>query len=160
MSWKTPGEVRGFGWVDKAQCFRSARRFGDTGSSPDFSRGFSRHGAPRPLSWTFFQCTQLSYPGQPSYSNPNCLNFLKDAYKVHQAFCLLTDTFKQLIQTNPQPYWYKNKHQDPCKWDHVGNVKGLTILRRAVCITWRYQKFNGSQFACHPALPIEWLAWW
>ena len=58
----------GFGWVDKAQCFRSARRFGAAGSSPDFSRGFSRHGAPRPLSWTFFQCTLLSYPGQPSYS--------------------------------------------------------------------------------------------
>ena len=30
---------------------------------------FSRHGAPRPLSWTFFQCTLLSYPGQPSYSH-------------------------------------------------------------------------------------------
>ena len=59
----------GFGWVDKAQCFRSARRFGAAGSSPDFSRGFSRHGAPRPLSWTFFQCTLLSYPGQPSYSH-------------------------------------------------------------------------------------------
>ena len=63
---------RGFGWVDKAQCFRSARRFGATGSSPDFSRGFSRHGAPRPLSWTFFQCTLLSYPGQPSYSKTEC----------------------------------------------------------------------------------------
>ena len=37
------------------------------GSSPDFSRGFSRHGAPRPLSWTLFQCTLLLYPGQPSY---------------------------------------------------------------------------------------------
>ena len=61
----------GFGWVDKAQCFRSARRFGAAGSSPDFSRGFSRHGAPRPLSWTFFQCTLLSYPGQPSYSQRN-----------------------------------------------------------------------------------------
>ena len=30
----------GFGWVDKAQCFRSARRFGAVGSSPDFSRFF------------------------------------------------------------------------------------------------------------------------
>ena len=30
----------GFGWVDKAQCFRSARRFSAAGSSPDFSRGF------------------------------------------------------------------------------------------------------------------------
>ena len=30
----------GFGWVDKAQCFRSARRFGAAGSSPDFSRVF------------------------------------------------------------------------------------------------------------------------
>ena len=59
----------GFGWVDKAQCFRSARRFGAAGLSPDFSRGFSRHGASRPLSWTFFQCTLLSYQGQPSYSN-------------------------------------------------------------------------------------------
>ena len=58
----------GFGWVDKAQCFRSARRFGAAGSSPDFSRVFSWHGASRPLSWTFFQCTLLSYPGQPSYS--------------------------------------------------------------------------------------------
>ena len=59
----------GFVWVDKAQCFRSARRFGAAGSSPDFSRGFSRHGAPSPLSWTFFQCTLLSYPGQPSFSH-------------------------------------------------------------------------------------------
>ena len=38
----------GFGWVDKAQCFRSARRFGAVGSSPDFS-GFSRHLASRHL---------------------------------------------------------------------------------------------------------------
>ena len=30
----------GFGWVDKAQCFRSARRFGAAGSSLDFSRIF------------------------------------------------------------------------------------------------------------------------
>ena len=30
----------GFGWVDKAQCFRSARRFGAVGSSQDFSRVF------------------------------------------------------------------------------------------------------------------------
>ena len=32
--------------------------FGAAGSSPDFSRGLSRHGAPRPLSWTFFQETK------------------------------------------------------------------------------------------------------
>ena len=49
----------GFGWVDKAQCFRSARRFGAAGSSPGFSRGFSRHGAPGPLSWTFFLCEEM-----------------------------------------------------------------------------------------------------
>ena len=30
----------GFGWVDKVQCFRSARRCGAVGSSPDFSRVF------------------------------------------------------------------------------------------------------------------------
>ena len=30
----------GFGWVDRAQCFRSARRFGAVGSSPDYSRVF------------------------------------------------------------------------------------------------------------------------
>ena len=30
----------GFGWIDKAQCFRSARWFGAAGSSPDFSRVF------------------------------------------------------------------------------------------------------------------------
>ena len=30
----------GFGWVDKAQCFPSARRFGAVGSSPNFSRVF------------------------------------------------------------------------------------------------------------------------
>ena len=35
--------------VDKAQCFRSARRFGAVGSSPDFSRVFSRHLASRHL---------------------------------------------------------------------------------------------------------------
>ena len=32
-----------FGWVDKAQSFWSARPFGAIGSSPDFSRVFSRH---------------------------------------------------------------------------------------------------------------------
>ena len=72
----------GFGWVDKAQCFRSARRFGAAGSSPDFSRGFSRHGAPRPLSWTFFQCTLLSYPGQPSYSH--AFRWASDLAKFYQ----------------------------------------------------------------------------
>ena len=72
----------GFGWVDKAQCFRSARRFGAAGSSPDFSRGFSRHGAPRPLSWTFFQCTLLSYPGQPSYSH--AFRWASDPAKFYQ----------------------------------------------------------------------------
>ena len=35
---------------------------------PGLLQGFSRHGASRPLSWTFFQYTILSYPGQPSYS--------------------------------------------------------------------------------------------
>ena len=30
----------GFGWVEKAQCFRSARRFGAAGLSQDFSRVF------------------------------------------------------------------------------------------------------------------------
>ena len=39
----------GFGWVDKAQCFRSAWRFGAVGSSPDFSRVFSWHLASRHL---------------------------------------------------------------------------------------------------------------
>ena len=34
----------GFGWVDKAQCFRSARRFGAVGSSPDFSGFFTTFG--------------------------------------------------------------------------------------------------------------------
>ena len=85
MSWKTPGEVRArtcgtkspsrleaLRFIDSSKSpSRSARRFGAAGSSPDFSRGFSRHGASRPLSWTFFQCTLLSYPGQPSYSLPN-----------------------------------------------------------------------------------------
>ena len=40
----------GLGWVDKAQCFRLARRFGAAGSSLDFFMGFSRHGASWPLS--------------------------------------------------------------------------------------------------------------
>ena len=34
----------GFGWVDKAQCFRSARRFGAVDSSPDFSGFFTTFG--------------------------------------------------------------------------------------------------------------------
>ena len=72
----------GFGWVDKAQCFRSARRFGAAGSSPDFSRVFSWHGASRPLSWTFFQCTLLSYPGQPSYSH--AFRWASDLAKFYQ----------------------------------------------------------------------------
>ena len=53
----------GFGWVDKAQCFRSARRFG-AGSSPDFS-WFSRHLASWHLKFVLlFSCTTMSYPGQ------------------------------------------------------------------------------------------------
>ena len=36
--------------VPQIWCRKSVRRFGAAGSSPDFSRGFSRHGAPRPLS--------------------------------------------------------------------------------------------------------------
>ena len=53
----------GFGWVDKAQCFRSARRFGAVDSSPDFSRGFSRHGALRPLSrkFLFMHCNRRNF---------------------------------------------------------------------------------------------------
>ena len=70
----------GFGWVDKAQCFRSARRFGAAGSSPDFSRGFSRHGAPRPLSWTFFLCLVcsllLSFPYYTEHSTFLFTNFV------------------------------------------------------------------------------------
>ena len=51
--WKSP---RGFGWVDKAQCFRSARWIGAAASSLDFSRVFFffffflRHLASRHLS--------------------------------------------------------------------------------------------------------------
>ena len=37
----------GFGLVNKAQCFQSAKRIGGASSSPDFSRGFSRHLASR-----------------------------------------------------------------------------------------------------------------
>ena len=55
---------------------RWCRRCVAAGSSPGFSRGFSRHGAPRPLSWTFFQCTLLSYPGQPSYSQMSSSSML------------------------------------------------------------------------------------
>ena len=33
----------GFGWVDKVQCCRSARRFGAVGLSPNFSRVCLRH---------------------------------------------------------------------------------------------------------------------
>ena len=55
----------GFGWVDKAQCFRSARRFGATGSSLDFSRVFHDMALLGLCLETFFQCTILSYPGQP-----------------------------------------------------------------------------------------------
>ena len=48
----------GFGWVDKAQNFKSARWFGAVGSSPDFSRHFSRHDASRPSSaQNLFLCT-------------------------------------------------------------------------------------------------------
>ena len=59
----------GFGWVDKAQCFRLAKRFGAAGSSPDFSRLFHDIALQGLCLETFFQCTILSYPGQPSYSH-------------------------------------------------------------------------------------------
>ena len=42
-------ECQARGWVDKAQCFRSARWFDAVGSSPDFSRVFSQHLASRHL---------------------------------------------------------------------------------------------------------------
>ena len=41
----------GFGWVDKAQCFRSARRFGAARFEPGLFQGFSRHDAS--WSWNF-----------------------------------------------------------------------------------------------------------
>ena len=67
----------GFGWVDKAQCFRSARRFGAAGSSPDFSRGFSRHGAPRPLSWTLISFSVLYCRTQANL--PTLMHFAEPA---------------------------------------------------------------------------------
>ena len=136
MSWKTSGEVRAwtygtkspsrpealrfidsskspFGRVDKAQCFRSARRFGAVGSSPDFSRDFSRHGAPRPLSWTFFQCTLLSYPGQPSYSQKVLLaKWIDYSYESLSRFTdrpsLPTDSECTLILDHNFKVGYKN----------------------------------------------------
>ena len=53
----------GFGWVDKAQCFRSARRFGAVGSSPDFSRVFSRHLACRHLNLSTLLMYSQTSPG-------------------------------------------------------------------------------------------------
>ena len=64
----------GFGWVDKAQFFQSARRFRATGSSPDFSRVFRDMALPGLCLETFFQCTKLSYPGQPPSSRATLLN--------------------------------------------------------------------------------------
>ena len=62
---KSPSTNRwGFGWVDKAQCFRSLRRFGAAGSSPDFSRVFHGMALPGLCLETLFPCTILSYPGQ------------------------------------------------------------------------------------------------
>ena len=43
----------GFGWVDKAQYFQSARRIGAVGLSSDFCRAFPRRGASKPLSRKF-----------------------------------------------------------------------------------------------------------
>ena len=40
---KKPWKSWVFGWGDKAQCFRSVRRFGAVGSSLDFSRVFFRY---------------------------------------------------------------------------------------------------------------------
>ena len=56
-------QERGFGWVDKAQCFRSARQNGAAGSSPDFSRVFSWYlvSFSWHLSRIIFSCTTMSY---------------------------------------------------------------------------------------------------
>ena len=53
----------GIGWVNKAQYFRSARRFGAVGSnsSLDFSRVFSRHLASRHLNWSSSSETKRSF---------------------------------------------------------------------------------------------------
>ena len=59
---------------------------------PGFLQGFSRHGASRPLPWTFFQFTILSYPGQPSYSL--CIETL---YKLRQH---IWRTFPQIFLCN------------------------------------------------------------
>ena len=56
------GEVDGL-WQDQKKCFRSARRFGAVGSSPDFSRGFSRHLASRHLSRNTLLKIAIDWPG-------------------------------------------------------------------------------------------------
>ena len=56
----------GFGWVEKAQCFRSARRFGAAGLSPDFSRVFHGMALLGLCLETFFKKKKKNHRGDAS----------------------------------------------------------------------------------------------
>ena len=57
----------GLGWVSKAHCFRLASRFGAAVWSPGFSSVFHAMARLGLCLETFFQCSILSYPGQPLF---------------------------------------------------------------------------------------------
>ena len=86
---KTYRNNRHSGWtylqkVDKAQCFWSARRCGAAGSSPDFSKVFSRHGASWPLSWNFLSMYYTVEANPP----PPLLSYLQNFESIFVSNCL------------------------------------------------------------------------
>ena len=74
----------GFGWVDKAHCFRSARWFGAAGLIPDFSRVFHGMALLDLCLETFFPCAILSYPGQPPSSKKPTVSSCFEERKISE----------------------------------------------------------------------------
>ena len=75
-------ECLGFGWVDKAQCFRSARRFGAVSSSPDFSRVFSLHLASRHLNLFRYSSHEKNWAWYCLKASPKCIVLWVFPYKL------------------------------------------------------------------------------
>ena len=89
--------LRRFGWVDKAQRFRSARRFGAAGSSPDFSRVFHDMALPG-------LCLERSFDVLycRTQANPPTLNLLHGLSKSPRTSRELKEASERHCLSNPK----------------------------------------------------------
>ena len=129
----------GFGWIDKAQCFRSAGRFGTAGSSPDIS-WFHDMALLGLCLETFFQCTILSYPGQP----PPLIGDHRHCWSPN----ILPKFCKYTVSTALK-YWPLSIYLGYVPWWLMG----------AVPITSLNPKFNRSHFGLPPSSIHRMTGW-